>query len=471
MPTPAAVDAVSPRVVEVNERAVVRAPGRESRVGPVDDEGRLMVALSGTVLDARLARSNLPDAMRRLVGERFGGRIFDVRELDGEIEALQHAWAESVAGSGSRVTGVGARVSNVVNEVDRMQAVMDQLCGLRPKSELLQGVKPVSGIRELYLMLTGDYDFRGGFDAGRVALANVTTSTMTSLVKNAFNKVVLDYFNSVDRWWEPIISQENFASMQDLTLITLGGFADLDTVAEGAAYTEKSWSDSEEVVSFVKKGNYVGVTLEMMDKDETRSFRAIPRKLAIGGYRALSGAIANLWTANSGVGAYWPSSQSTYRLFDANYSNLGTTALSPSAWDAVIQAMYKQTEATSAERMGIRPAYLVVPIELEKTAYTIMESIGEPGTADNDINVRRQSSRVVVCPEMTDANDWMAVADPRVWPAITVGFRFGNVPELFIADQETVGSMFTNDEMRIKVRYIFAVGVGDYRPLYKSNVT
>ena len=53
---------------------------------------------------------------------------------------------------------------------------------------------------------------------------------MTSLVKNAFNKVILDYFNSVDRWWEPISSPEDFNSMQDLTLITLGGFGNLPTV-------------------------------------------------------------------------------------------------------------------------------------------------------------------------------------------------------------------------------------------------
>ena len=51
-----------------------------------------------------------------------------------------------------------------------------------------------------------------------------------------------------------------------------------------------------------------------------------------------------------------------------------------------------------------------------------------------------------------------------------MGYRFGRVPEVFIAGEETVGSMFTNDEMRIKARFIFAVGVGDYRSLYKANV-
>ncbi|MGQ9494133.1 MAG: phage major capsid protein [Anaerolineae bacterium] len=423
------------------------------------------------VLDMRLANSGLPPAMQTLVRQALGGHPSQVGKIEEAIEAVKSAWASSVAQAGAQVKGLGrTRVEVGINELDRLQAAMDRLCGLKPSSEALQGIRPVSGIRELYLMVTGDYEFRGVFDPERVALANVTTSTMTSLVKNAFNKVILDYFNTVDRWWEPIVSEEYFDSMKDVTLVTLGGFADLPTVAEGNAYTELSWSDEEEVVSFVKKGAYVGVTLEMMDKDETRAFRAIPRKLAVAGYRALSGMVANLWTANSGVGPYWPSGQSTYRLFCTNYGNLGTSALSASAWDAVIQAMYKQAEATSNERMGIRPAYLVVPIELEKTALTIMQSEGEPGTADNDANVRRGSSRVIVCPEMTDANDWLAVADPRVWPAIVVGYRFGNVPEVFIADQETVGSMFTNDEMRIKARFIVAVGVADYRPLYKSNV-
>jgi hypothetical protein len=299
----------------------------------------------------------------------------------------------------------------------------------------------------------------------------VTSSTMTSLVKNAFNKVILDYFNSVDRWWESIAAQEDFGDMKDLTLITLGGFGDLPTVSEGAAYTELSWSDAEEVVSFVKKGGYVGVTLEMMDKDETRKFRAIPKKIAMAGYRTLGSLVSALFTDNSGVGPYWPASQSTYRLFDASYGNLGSGALNASAWDACIQAVYKMSEATSGKRMGIRPAYLMVPIELEKTALTILGSEGEPGTGDNDINPRRGSARVVVVPDWTDANDWAAVADPRVWPGIVIGYRYGRAPEVFIAGEETIGSMFTNDEMRIKARFVVAAGVGDYRPLYKANVT
>jgi hypothetical protein len=33
-----------------------------------------------------------------------------------------------------------------------------------------------------------------------------------------------------------------------------------------------------------------------------------------------------------------------------------------------------------------------------------------------------------------------------------------------------MGSMFTNDAMRIKVRFIYTIGIGEYRGLYKANV-
>jgi hypothetical protein len=111
-----------------------------------------------------------------------------------------------------------------------------------------------------------------------------------------------------------------------------------------------------------------------------------------------------------------------------------------------------------------------VPIELEKTALTIFESDLEPGTDTNDANVRRNSSSVITVPEWTDASDWAAAADPGDLEGVCIGYRFGRAPEIFVADSDVAGSMFTNDEMRIKVRFIYAVGIGNFRALYKNNV-
>ncbi len=83
---------------------------------------------------------------------------------------------------------------------------------------------------------------------------------------------------------------------------------------------------------------------------------------------------------------------------------------------------------------------------------------------------RGQYGDVITVPEFEDANDWAAVADPRLAPGIIIAERFGLLPEIILADDQHSGALFTHDEVRLKVRHWCSVFVADYRPLYKSNV-
>jgi hypothetical protein len=292
---------------------------------------------------------------------------------------------------------------------------------------------------------------------------------MTSVVKNVLNKMLLKAYNVRPRWWSPIAYEEDFGTLNQITWIKSGGIGNLPTVAEGAAYTELDWSDNEETADFLKKGGYIGITLEMMDRDDVGAVRRIPREIGNAAWRTLSGLVSALFTANAGVG---PTMGDAVALFDAgSHYNLLTTALSAAQWDVVIQAVYQQTEPTSAAVLGIRPQFLLVPIELERTAMTILEQPWSDADNKHYLEPRYKSSRVVTVPEWTDANDWAAACAPEDCPGVCIGYRYGREPELFVADDQTIGSMFTNDEMRIKCRFFVAVGVADYRPLHKSNVT
>jgi len=395
------------------------------------------------LLRASLNASDLPAAMNEEIRGRYEGRIFTVEELNEAIKGQEGLLAKLV--EDEVIKGLGEPTHPVVggmwDSLDRIQLAADRLFGV-PIPEAHSDIPRLSGIRELYLLLTGDWDFYGRFFRDRVQLANVTTSTMTSVVKNALNKALLAAYNARPKWWAPIAYEEEFPTINDVTWIKTGGIGDLPTVSEGAAYTELSWSDNEETSSFVKKGGYLGITLEVIDRDDVGAVRRIPRELGQAAWRTLSLLVSNLFTDNSGTG---PVLSDGYNLFDAtNHGNLRTAALSASEWDAVIQAVYKQAEPTSNKRLGVRPKHLLVPIELEKTALQIMLSEGEPGTANNEANVRRGSAEVIVVPEWTDANDWAGACDPSEVEGVCIGYRFGKEPELFIADEPTVGSMFTN---------------------------
>jgi len=343
-------------------------------------------------------------------------------------------------------------------------------------------VRPLTGIRELYNLLSGDYEMTGVFREDRVYLANVTSATMAGICANALNKAVVNQFAQYPQWWRPIVVVQNFSTLQDVKWITLGGVGELPTVAEGAAYTELTWDDMTETESFVKKGGYLGITLEAIDKDDTGKMQAAPRALAQAAWLTLSKAVSAIFTANSGVGPTLDTDSTA--LFHTDHSNLGTSALTWSSWVATRTAMRKQTDLNSSERLGAltAPRFLLVPPDLEITALQVLASEGEPGTADNDVNpeargdtfearMRIARERVIVVDLWTDADNWAAVADPALYPSIGLGFRYGETPEIFSVASPTAGLMFSNDTMPVKVRFFYAVGPTDYRGLYKHNVS
>jgi hypothetical protein len=350
----------------------------------------------------------------------------------------------------------------------------------------LTGGATVSGPgRELYLMLTGDDNLHGGYYPQHARLA--TTADFTGLVKNALNKIVAESWAELGRagyeWWKPIVTVEHCGSLNDVTGILVGTVGDLPAVAEGAEYTELAVGDSPEVGSFTKYGGYIPLTLELIDRDETRKLRAYPRQLANSGLRKVSSQIAAIFTANNGVG---PTLADTGALFNATavttkggHLNLGTTALAAAEWDVVQTKVYNQPMLTKADvgyygvgpKMAINPRYMLVPRVLELTGKKILYPQLENAAQINSENQQRgHAGDVITVPEWTDATDWAAACDPRVAPAIYVGERFGLMPEIFIAGGGLAPAVFTNDEHRMKVRHFLAIWVNDFRALHKSNV-
>lgn len=443
----------------------------------------LRAQMCGYVLESALAGSKLPGPMVEQVRKQFNGKVFEVTELDAAIRDARELVGKLSAGG--LVQGPG-RVSAMFSSEDRLRAAVDDLMGA-PRDAGMEGVKVerLSGIRELYLMLTGDDDLHGGYNPERVRLA--TTADFTGLVKNAMNKIVTDRWAELGRagynWWEKIVTVEHALTLNDLTGIVVGTVGSLPTIAEGAEYTELPIGDNPETASFTKYGGYIPLTIELIDRDETRKLREYPRQLAAAALRNISSLIAGIFTTASGTG---PLMADTGRLFNATavttaagHKNLLTTALSASEWDVVSTAVFNQPMLTKqaapyigvGPKMGINPRYLLVPRALQLTAMKVLYP-----TLENAANIysenqqRGQPGDVLVVPEWTDANDWAAVCDPKVAPAIYIGERFGLRPEIYIAGNELNAAVFMNDEHRMKVRHFLAVMVADYRPLHKSNV-
>ncbi|MEW6180235.1 MAG: hypothetical protein AB1522_09940 [Chloroflexota bacterium] len=429
--------------------------------------------LCRVLLEQSLAAAHLPQPAAERIRRQFSGRTFEPAELQRTIEDTRQMLSDLTAGQW--VKGP-ARIEAAFSPEDQLNAAVHDLLGI-PKPAALSGLKAarLSGIRELYTLLTGDYDFYGGYYPERVSLS--TSATLPGLLKDALNKMVVmgweELGRSGYRWWEAVVSVEHFSNLHPITGVLVGEVSVLPGVAEGAAYGELAIRDSAEVGEWGKYGGYVALTLEMFERDETHKLRQYPRKLASAALRRISALVGSVFTANNGVGPQMADGNAVFHA--AGHRNLGTAALSADAWEAASKAIYEQpmliADGGTAPKLALDARYLIVPRSLRLTAMRILYPAFEREANIFSENLQRgEMGDVITCPEFNDPDDWAAVADPKLAPGIILGERFGLLPEIFIADRETSGALFTHDEIRMKVRHWVSVFVADYRPLYKANV-
>jgi hypothetical protein len=436
-----------------------------------------------------------PEPVETAVGWSFDPDVFragvigavDAR-LDAAVDRFEDLINRRLAAAEEDETvqlgGQPPREPNIVMGLNGYQELEEAARALLAGENPINGVRPLSGIRELYLLLSGDYEMTGRFHPERVQFAAVDSSTLANMFADALNKRVIEVGELFPKWWKPAVTIESFNTLQDAKWIVLGGVGELPTVAEGSAYTELTLDDQQESDAFVKKGGYLGVTLEAIDKDDTRKVQAIPRVLARAAWVTLGKAIGAIFTTASGVG---PTMADGTAMFTSGHGNLGTTALSYSSWSTTRTAMMKITELNSGERLGPlnAPHLLWTPPDLEYTGLQILASMHDPSEgsttsfeavnpeAMNDsqqLRLEAARNRLVLCPYWTDTNNWMAQANPMLYPGIGLGYRFGEDPEIFSVADPKAGLMFSNDVMPVKVRYFYAVGPIDWRPFYKHNV-
>jgi len=281
----------------------------------------------------------------------------------------------------------------------------------------------------------------------------------------------LDYLNK----WKLVVSEVGSATdFRKKEYTRVGGYGGtLAVVDEGNDYQALTSPSKEGPIEIQvsKRGGIETWTWEAAVNDDLRILRDIPKKLGILAAKTLYKAVFDIFVNN-------PTIYDSKSLFCSDHGNLGNSALSIDALKTARQAMFKQTNI-EGDRLGIVPKYLLIPVELENTAEKIIGTapITGGGTEGPDIGVSRGLAQkwglqYVVIEHFTDANDWVLMADPKIYDTIEVDFLNGKQdPELFISDAATAYSMFKSDKIEIKIRHVWGIAVLDYRPFYKSVVT
>jgi hypothetical protein len=387
---------------ELDERELSKAQLELHEVESRAKKARRETDLARTelMIERKLEKAKLPESFEKAIRAQFAGRIVEAEEVDAAIKNLKEAQA-SLDPTGRVKAGGAHEIVMGIDDSDRMElefsrlmmgnqafrqlehaedeSVKERIADSAAYGSWIKAGKPDLPQYPRISSLLWDY-FGGDPLLNPRAMEAATTSTLTTVVKNTVNIMTANDYAMRELWWEPIVNVEEVDTIDDSTLARIYGVNALSTVAEGAAYTELALSDEEETASFVKRGNYIGITIETLMRDKIQYVRRIPRVLADTWFNTQSDLVSNAFTVNSDAG---PVLGTTGALFNATattsaggHANLLTTALSHAQFSTVRTAMRKQTDQALGvgRKLLLTPRYVLVPVDLEVTALEIRNS-------------------------------------------------------------------------------------------------
>ncbi len=441
------------REKETKEETNVQEAAPAITAQEIDDKIRMVEARANA--KATIAASSLPEMAKTRLKKHFE-TLADFKEADVET-AIKDELDYLAKFTEANVKDLGAGRTAVTK--DRLETVSERLDAFFDEGH--KDHRQALSFKEAYVDLTGDAKVSGRVENFTEALTSTSFSNVLGdaitrrLVKEYNNKTQLDA-------WRKFASIVPVSDFREQKRVRMGGYGDLAAVSEAAAYAAvTSPTDDVAKYSASKRGGLEKITLEMIKNDDVGAIRQIPVKLARAAKRTLSKFAFNLIVSNPTLG-------DSKTLFHADHGNLGSEALSAASFTARRLAMMKQKEAGSNEVLSIPPAFLLVPPELEETAYNLFVR----NTNNDPQYVQTVKPEIIPIWYATDADDWYLAADPADITGIEIGFLDGNEePELFVQDNPTSGSVFTNDQITYKIRHIYGGAVIDYRAFQGSVVT
>lgn len=417
------------------------------------DEAKLTAC--SLILKDELKDSGLAELSQLKLKKQFEGKVFETESLRAAIKD-EKEYVDKLTGSGG-VTGVG-HVQVTKDEMDKRVRALDDFFERKPGAH---------SFRACYVLITGDEKITGLKKEAARLRASLETGDWDQILGDSIARRMLkDYAAMGLDEWKKIVDVVPVSDFRTQRRMRFGGYGNLPTVLQGDSYTQlTSPADEEATYAVAKRGGTEDITLEMIKNDDVGSIRRIPQRLAYAAKRTLHEFVFNFLSGN-------PTIYDAVALFHGSHNNLGSTALATGPLQAGRWAMMKQAELNSSKRLGLPPKYIIVPVDLDKTAFDLISApdTGQYAPTSPDF-VRMWRMEMIVVPYWTDANDWYLVGDPANSPTIEVGFLDGNEePELFVQDSPTVGSMFNADKLTYKIRHIYGGAVCDFRPFYGAIV-
>lgn len=292
-----------------------------------------------------------------------------------------------------------------------------------------------------------------------------STSDFSSLFANVANKRLrAAYDENAGTYAMWARRAPNAPDFKNISVAQLSGAPDLLQTNEHGEFKYGTMKDGAESYAVVTYGRIVSMTRQAIVNDDLRAFDRLVGAFGSSARRLENRLVYSQLTVNAAL-------SDTVALFHATHSNLGTgagSALQFSALSTGRAAMRKQ-KGLQSEELNLAPSFLIVPSDLEQTAYQLTSSNYVPAK-QSDVNEFRQGGRTALEPivepllDASSATAWYLASNNG--QIDTVEYCYLDGAEGPVIESE---SGFDVDGVSYKCRLDFAAKAVDYRGLYKAN--
>lgn len=327
-----------------------------------------------------------------------------------------------------------------------------------PGAQELRGYSMIEMARESLRRESGStVNFGDNMELARAAINS--TSTFPAIMSNLANKSVMVGFNEAETTYQIWAGKGSNRDFKEAARVALSEAGTLELVPEGGQFKQDSFGEASARTKVATYGKLFSLTRQAIINDDLGMFSKIATKYGSAAKRLVNKMVYAQLTGNVKM-------QDNVALFDSKHGNVAGTgeALSVKAIAKAITAMRRQKGIQGEATLNVTPKYLVVPPELEMTAYQIVNSTAAvDGVNSGVVNPYKGRFIVVADAELTDPDAWYLVADATQHDTIEVTYLNGvETPRL-----ETRQG-FDVDGIEYKVAFDCGVSALDFRGLYKN---
>lgn len=299
---------------------------------------------------------------------------------------------------------------------------------------------------------------------GQIIKAGLSTSDFPNLLANVAGKALRVGYQNAPATFTGWTGEREVPDYKPATLVNLSEAPGLLKVPELGEYKFGAMTDSATTFQASKFGRVLLISREAMLNDDLGAFTSLPQAWGNAARRLEADQVYGVLQSSANLPDGNP-------LFHASRGNLAAAGAAPSIASIGLAraAMRQQKNIGGLEYLDPQPRFLIVPVALETACEQLLASLKDPATSSGGVNAPTpewiRGLQLVADPRLDAVSPiiWYLAANPQQIETIVRAYITGEDRPHIEEDRE-----FQRDALSMKARLDLAVGVIDWRGLYKN---